>query len=242
MNLEEKIERSKSKERIDFSKYQPAGQHDPLVKLTGSDKLLIEPCWTLENDWEGKRYADYIAEHPEYDGVYVRSELARRLVQAADSLDDACQLVVRAGHRPIEVQKRILRECADDFKRDHPEASDEEVLEHARMFVSDPDVTLPPHVCGAAVDVELVDAKTGEPLDFGSTMNDDSEKSFLYYPQLTETQKNNRHILLTAMLDAGLASCMPEWWHFSYGDQVWAWFYGKTKSLYSPVDLNGAEE
>ena len=237
MNLQEKLERSKSKERIDFSQYQSVDSNDPLVKLTSDGKLKVEPNWTLENNWEGKRYADYIAEHPEYDGVYVRSELAKRLRVAAESLNDTYNLVVRAGHRPIEVQRRILIECADDYKKDHPDASDKEALEHARTFVSDPDITLPPHVCAASVDVELIHTATGELLDFGSKINDDNEKSFLYYPDLTQEQKNNRQILVTAMLDADFASCMPEWWHFSYGDQVWAWFYGKEESLYSPVDL-----
>lgn len=237
MNLEEKVARSKSKERIDFSKYQSADANDPLVKISSNDKLVIEPCWTLKNDWEGRRYADYISTHPKYDGVYVRSELARRLERAAASLDNTYKLVVRAGHRPIEVQRTILAECAEDYKKDHPDVTDEEALNHARTFVSDPDRTLPPHVCGAAVDVELIDATTGKLVDFGGKMNDDNEKSYLHYPDLTKTQKDNRLILLRAMVGAGFASCMPEWWHYSYGDQVWAWFYGESQSLYSPIDL-----
>ena len=78
---------------------------------------------------------------------------------------------------------------------------------------------------------------SGQLLDFGSRVNDDNEKSYLYYPNLTQEQKDNRLMLVTAMIGAGLASCMTEWWHFSYGDQLWAWFYGKENSLYSPIDL-----
>lgn len=237
MDLQKKLNRSASTERINFSKYQSANLDDPLVKIATEGKLIIEPCWTLENDWEGKRYADYIANHAEYDGIYVRSELAKRLEKAANSLNDTYRLVVRAGHRPIEVQRKILIECAEDYKKNHPEATDKDALEHARTYVSDPETTLPPHVCGAAVDVELLDANTGQLLDFGSKINDDNEKSFIYYPGLSKEQKDNRQILLSAMLGADFASCMPEWYHFSYGDQVWAWFYEKEKSLYSPVDL-----
>lgn len=237
MELVVKLQRSKSTERIDFSKYQSINQQDPPVKVKSSNRILVEPNWTLENDWEGKRYADYIAEHPRYDGVYLRSEVAKRLQGAAENLDNIYKLVVRAGHRPIEVQKRILVECAEEYREEHPEISEAEALEHARTFVSDPDITLPPHVCAAAVDVDVIDTETDKLLDFGSKMNDDTEKSFLYYPDLTDTQKANRLMLTTAMLDAGFASCMPEWWHFSYGDQVWAWFYGEDSSLYSPVDL-----
>lgn len=237
MNLDEKIERSKSTEHIDFSKFQSKGIDNPLVKITSENNILVEPCWTLDNDWEGKRYSDYIKEHPNYDGVFLREEVANRLKSAAAKLPENYQLVIRAGHRPIEVQKRILIECAEEYKDEHPGISDEEALEHARDFVSDPDITLPPHVCGAAVDVELKDRETGKLLDFGSKMNDDTDSSYLHYPDLTEEQKSNRMILLTAMLDAGFASCMPEWWHFSYGDQVWAWFYGEAESLYSPIDV-----
>ncbi|TXG77708.1 hypothetical protein E6P97_01120 [Patescibacteria group bacterium] len=237
MNLQQKVERSRSNERIDFSKYQSSGQDDALIKIESSERILVEPCWTIEDDWEGERYRDYIAEHPEYDAVYVRSELATRLQKAAQALPESYRLVVRAGHRPIEVQKRILIDCADDYKEEHPGTSDEKALEHARTFVNDPDLTLPPHVCGAAVDVDVLDTKTGKLLDFGSKLNDDTEKSFLYHPDLTQEQKDNRLMLVTAMLEVGLASCKPEWWHFSYGDQVWAWFYGHEQSLYSPVDI-----
>ncbi len=237
MNLNEKIQRSRSEERIDFSKIKSIDQKVPLVKLESSGKILVEPNWTLENDFEGSMYADYIAEHPEYDGVYVRSELAKRLKNAANNLDEGYRLIIRAGHRPIAVQKRLLKECAEDFKRDNPGVSDEEALAHARTYVSDPDVELPPHVCGAAVDVDVLDTKTNQLLDFGSKVNDDNEKSSLYYPNLTSEQKANRLMLVTAMVGAGLASCKPEWWHYSYGDQVWAWFYGHKDCLYSPVGI-----
>ena len=237
MNLEEKLQRSKSTERIDFSKFQSINKQDPIVKVESIDKIFVAPNWTIPGDFEGRMYADYIAEHPEYDGVYVRSELLKRLTSAAQALGDPYKLVIRTGHRPIGVQKRLLKECAADYKRNNPGISDEKALEHARTFVSDPDFTLPPHVCGAAVDVEIINSNTSTYLDFGSTMNDDSEKSFLYYPDLTNEQRENRLMLVTIMLDAGLASCMPEWWHFSYGDQVWAWFYGEHNSLYSFIDI-----
>lgn len=237
MNLEEKIQRSKSNEKINFSKIKSVNQKVPLVKLESTDKILVEPNWTIGGDFEGGMYADYIAEHPEYDGVYVRSELAKRLKHAANNLDDSFRLVIRAGHRPIAVQKRLLRECAEDFKQDNPGVTDKEALAHARTYVSDPDIELPPHVCGAAVDVDVLDTKTNQLLDFGTKVNDDNEKSSLYYPNLTPEQKANRLMLVTAMVDAGLASCKPEWWHYSYGDQVWAWFYGHKDCLYSPIDI-----
>ena len=208
-------------DRLDFSKYQSINKEDPLVKIETTDNILIEPCGRSRTTGKANGTEITLPDHPEYNGVYVRSELASRLRTAAESVDGKYRLVVRAGHRPIEVQRRILVDCADDYRKDHPEVSDEAALDHARDFVSDPDVTLPPHVCGAAVDVEVLDAATGQLLDFGTKINDDTEKSAIYYPDLTDEQKSNRLMLTTAMLDAGLASCKPEWWHFSYGDQIW---------------------
>src|SRR5476649_1123532 len=111
MNLEEKLQRSRSTERIDFSKIGCIDKQDALVKIESSERILARPNWTIEGDFEGKRYADYILEHPEYDGIYVRSELAVRLVAAAGKLPSGLSLVIRAGHRPIAVQKRLLEDC-----------------------------------------------------------------------------------------------------------------------------------
>ncbi|PIY18478.1 hypothetical protein COZ14_00105 [Candidatus Dojkabacteria bacterium CG_4_10_14_3_um_filter_Dojkabacteria_WS6_41_9] len=237
MNLQQRLERSKSMESVDFSKFQSINTNDALVKVVYTDKLLVVPNWKIPGDFEGGMYADYISEHPKYDGVFVRSEVKIRLEVAANSLKLPYKLVVHAGHRPTAVQKGLLKECAEDYKQNNAGVSDVEALEHARMFVSDPDSTLPPHVCGAAVDAEIVDSSTDRYLDFGSSMNDDNDKSFLYCSGLTKEQKTNRLLLTAAMLDAGFASCMAEWWHYSYGDQLWAWFYGMENSLYSPIDI-----
>ena len=237
MNLEEGLQRSRNNESIDFLKFESLNKQDPLQKIVSSDKIVVAPIWTVPGDFEGEMYAEYISKHPEYDGVYVRSELLQRLEMAAKSLPDPYKLVVRAGHRPIAVQKQLLKECVADYKKENPGISDEEALEHARDFVSDPEIELPPHVCGAAVDVEIIDASTGKYLDFGTAIGDDNEKSFLYYSGLTDEQKNNRLVLTKAMIGAGFASCMTEWWHFYYGDQLWAWFYDERNSLYNPIDI-----
>ncbi len=237
MNTDERVERSKSKERIDYSKIGFSNLEDSLVRVEPSGKISVEPVWTLEGDFEGGMYADYIAKHPEYDGVYVRSELLKRIEKAAESLGEQYKLVVRAGHRPLDVQRRLLKDCMQDYKEDHPEVSDEEALEHARTFVSDPDTSQPPHCCGTAIDVELFDVHSNKLVDFGSAMNVDDDISYLHYDEITPEQKANRMLLLHTMLEQGLASVAFEWWHFSYGDQTWAWFYGEPDSLYGLIDI-----
>ena len=182
-------------------------------------------------------YADYIVEHPEYKHIYVRSELSQMLVKAARSLDRRFKLVVRAGHRPVEVQRRLFREAMQDYINDNPEASGDDALNHARMYISDPDIKLPPHCCGAAVDVDLYDESRNELVDFGCQMNTNTDVSHLHSDKVSEEQKQNRTLLLNTMLEAGFASYYAEWWHFSYGDEIWAWFYRKDSCLYGLTEV-----
>jgi D-alanyl-D-alanine dipeptidase len=235
-SLHERIERSKSMERIDFSEIGCLDIVEPLVEMTPSEGIIIEPFWELKDDFEGERYADYIASHPEYTGVYIRPDLLSRVQAAAQSLDDRYKLVIRAAHRPIEVQRKLLIDCMKDYQINNPEVSEQEALDHARTFVSDPDLMSPPHCCGAAVDVDVFNTETNQYLDFGSKVNDDNQRSYLHYEGLTDKQKENRMILLSVMLDQGMASLASEWWHFSYGDQTWAWFYRQKNSLYGLIE------
>lgn len=234
--LHERIERSKSTERIDYTEIGCLNHTDPLVEMKPTENILVEPYWTIEGDFEGGMYADYMAEHPEYNGVYIRPELLIRVEKAADSLAPQYKLVIRAAHRPRDVQRRLLVECMQDYKDDNPGVSDDEAHKHASLFVSDPDSSPPPHCCGSAVDVDLFDVEKDEYVDFGSPNGADDERSYLHYDGIAAEHKEMRMKLLSAMLDQGLASVAFEWWHFSYGDETWAWFYGQKDCLYGLLE------
>ncbi len=241
MTIEERIERSKSTERIDYSKIGCLNIDEPLIEMHPSEHIIIEPFWTIDGDFEGDRYKAYMADHPEYRGVYIRPELMLRVEKAAESLGPRYKMVVRAAHRPVDVQRHLFEDNMKDYKQDHPGISDEEAFEHTSTYVDDPDNpnSWPSHSV-AAIDVDLLDIETNKLVDFGGTTNDDSERSNLHYDGITPEQKDNRMMLLTAMLAQGMASTAFEWWHFSYGDKTWAWFYDQEDSLYAIAepDLN----
>lgn len=237
MNIDQRIQRSRNAEKIDFSRIGCLDQHDLLVKVDPLSMIKPEPVWDIEDDFEGGFYMEYIAKHPEYNGIYIRPKVLRRLQEAAMSLNERYRLIIRAGHRPIDVQNSELLGCMQNFKKDHPAASDYEALRHARMFVSDPMIELPPHCCGAAVDIDLFDKKYGTLVDFGGRVNQETDTSYLHSNKISQSQQNNRLMLLTVMLNAGFASTAFEWWHYSYGDQTWAWFYGHDNSLYGLIEI-----
>ena len=71
------------------------------------------------------------------------------------------------------------------------------------------------HSRGSAIDLTLLDMKTGKELDMGSPFDLFSEVSHPDYQGITEEQYENRMILRQAMLRNGFQPIDCEWWHFS---------------------------
>lgn len=212
-------------------------QGEPLVAIYSDNWLLIEPIWEKPVDEiEGPLYQEYIKGHPSYNEIFVRKSVANMLEQASKSLDGRYRLILRAGHRPLDVQYKLLAMVKDSYKADNSQASEQEALEFARTFVSDPSIKLPPHCCGAAVDVDMIERKTGQLIDFGCPVNTDDEISFLNTDKINTEQRANRDMLHKVMLEAGFAPYDYEWWHFSYGDTTWAKFYNRPKSIYGLIE------
>ena len=52
-----------------------------------------------------------------------------------------------------------------------------------------------------------------------------------------EEARANRRLLYWLMRDTGFASNPTEWWHFSFGDQMWAQATGAPAALYGGADF-----
>jgi zinc D-Ala-D-Ala dipeptidase len=92
---------------------------------------------------------------------------------------------------------------------------------------SDNPATPPPHSTGAVVDITLVDA-SGQTLDMGGEIDELSARSHPdYYANSTAEKEQiyhaRRQLLYKIMQQAGFCRHPGEWWHFSLGDQMWAW-------------------
>jgi len=70
------------------------------------------------------------------------------------------------------------------------------------------------HTRGSAVDLTIVDMKTHQELDMGSIFDFMGPRSHLDADGLTELQKSNRAILISAMTECGFETYACEWWHF----------------------------
>lgn len=196
--------------------------------------IHVDPFWNTPGNIEGDLQRDYIAAHTEFS-LSVRVSVLKRLQQAQQLLPNHWQLTVKAGHRPYEVQLRLLDYVAKDAGIRHPDWNAAQRLEHARTFVADPRLGCPPHTTGGAVDVDVIDTHTNAPVDMGCPPNTDDEISFLFSKEVSREQHDNRMVLLQAMLDAGFAPLAAEWWHYQYGETTWAAFYGHAETLYDVI-------
>lgn len=176
---------------------------------------------------------------------YLRRGVLERLIQAQRSLQQQhpkWRILIFDAYRPIAVQQYMVdysftQTVAAQGKRVEQLTPQERqaILEDVYQFWAAPShdpATPPPHSTGAAIDITLVD-DDGVEVNMGSPIDEMSSRSFPDYfadesncslPQATRiTIHNNRLLLKQIMANAGFQQHPKEWWHFSWGDQMWAW-------------------
>jgi zinc D-Ala-D-Ala dipeptidase len=84
-------------------------------------------------------------------------------------------------------------------------------------FVADP-ASGSRHNRGCAVDLTLVDARTGRPVAMPSTYDEFSPRASPDYAGGTEDERRHRDLLRAAMEAEGFTVYEFEWWHFDYQD------------------------
>lgn len=72
------------------------------------------------------------------------------------------------------------------------------------------------HTRGTAVDVSLVDLKTGQELDMPTEFDDFTERAWHDNANATPTQKANRELLRAVMTKHGFEPLTTEWWHYDF--------------------------
>lgn len=72
------------------------------------------------------------------------------------------------------------------------------------------------HNRGCAIDLTLIDLKTGKELDMPTGFDSFSKKASANYPHATPQQTNNRELLKTIMHTHGFTVLPTEWWHYDF--------------------------
>lgn len=72
------------------------------------------------------------------------------------------------------------------------------------------------HNRGCAVDVTVIDLKTGKELEMPTKIDDFTLKAHPDYMDLSDSVKSNRALLTSVMKKYGFAQFPTEWWHFDF--------------------------
>ncbi|MCP9929462.1 D-alanyl-D-alanine dipeptidase [Cyanobium sp. AMD-g] len=179
-------------------------------------------------------------------GVISRLQTAQGLLQQQQP---HWRLAIFDAWRPLVVQAFMVRHAFREVCRERgldPDASggpQAAVAAEVDRFWAPPSrdpATPPPHSTGAAVDLTLAEAD-GRPLAMGGEID---AIGALSHPDHYEGSSPGseaadwharRRLLAAVMAAAGFAQHPNEWWHFSHGDQLWAWRCQEPQALYGAV-------
>ncbi len=181
---------------------------------------------------------------------YTRLGVFAKILKAAELLPKGYKFVVLDAWRPIEVQQSLFDAFKTIVRERHPEIEDEgKITEMTTQFVALPsldDKKPSPHNTGGAVDLTIAD-ESGIWLDMGTYFDEMTDRTVTrYYEEKLESGYplsereigicKNRRLLYHIMIKAGFTNYTDEWWHYDFGDQLWAYYNdGKVKAIYSRV-------
>ena len=175
---------------------------------------------------------------PTKNRIFVRETVYQKLLNSQIKLkkiNKNLSLFITYGYRDINIQtKRFLKrlKVISTVFFDDPL----DLYEEIHRYVAVP--TVSGHPTGGAVDTLIIDSKTGIFLDFGTKIYDYRTKDcYVFTPNISREATNNRLSLRNCMLSSGFAPFDGEWWHFSYGDREWAFYYKKKLAIYNQVSL-----
>lgn len=169
------------------------------------------------------------------DKLWLRQSVCHKLVRANARIAPAgLEIFLFDAWRPRSVQAFFHDEWMPrELKRRYPGLTQAALMEEVERYWAAPsqsDQSPAPHATGAAIDL-TVRWKGGEQLWMGSLFDD---VTALAHRDRFETldhdnfsfsdqeARANRRLLHWLMVEEGFVGHPDEWWHFSWGDQMWA--------------------
>ncbi|MCQ9199386.1 MAG: D-Ala-D-Ala dipeptidase [Prochlorococcus marinus CUG1437] len=219
------------------------------IKDNGDKLIAIPSCLKF---FDPHPYFHLGAPYKDKTSIWkLREKVINRLVKVNDYLisKSSFNLLIYDSWRPLEVQefmfkRAFLLEC----KKSDIDISFENIksypsiLKKVEKFWAYPSYDArcpPPHSTGGALDVCLSD-KDGNLVEMGSMVDQMDETSNPYFYASIKNEEaiiwnSRRNLLREIMTKFGFAQHPNEWWHFSYGDQLWAWKNKKENALYGKI-------
>ncbi len=204
---------------------------DELVKIEPSERMKCRSMY-FEAKIEGS-----------LPDIWLRKNVVHRLGVALNFLPKNLGILLLDGWRPYEVQMALRNLVAQDLKDSQPHLSDVDLLRLLNQFVAEPRQQLDspsPHLTGGSVDLTLFDVETGEILNMGTDFDSPEPESWTaaFEGQANDEVIQHRRYLYNAMILSGFTNLPTEWWHFDFGNQLWAYYSNEPYAMYSATSMN----
>lgn len=172
---------------------------------------------------------------------FVRKTVAEKLQKVSEILPEGINLVLIEGYRTLKSQQESWDKKFQKLKSENPNWTNDEVEKQVRLVIAKP-TPLANHHCGGAIDVTLA-YEDGNLLDMGTpypseAMSNEWYKKFqMLSDEISDKQKLNRKILRDAMETQDFVWYPGEWWHYCWGDRMWAVYSSQKECFYGPIEL-----
>ncbi len=197
-----------------------------------------DPLIPVEGFFQKPQY--YIQNHTNSPQMFLRSAVVEKLRSVEEELNQfGYRLVIWDCWRSRNLQNTLFDSFYHQIQNQYPSESESEISLRTLQFVQDArDLNkVSPHLSGGAVDLSLAlldgnEIEMGAPFDYLGP-----ESSSLYFegPGKNEEIRRKRRILRDAMYNQGFSGWPEEFWHFDYGNQLWAFTLGEKAAFYGEV-------
>lgn len=192
--------------------------NDPLVRIDENEEIII---------------ADRLKKP-----VYLRKHVYDMLQRFIDDVkQDRYRIKLYDAYRSFKEQKESWEQRIKETKLENPDLSDSEIVKLTSLKVSSvmDKNNVGGHQTGGAIDITLVDSE-GKEIDMGTKYEEYNEKTYTNNKTITDKQKKNRKYMLEKLEKLGFNNFPAEWWHFSYGDKMWAAYKNKNTCMYGYIE------
>lgn len=199
----------------------PVKENDSsLISLKESGfKLIFEP--SIKKDYK------YLVREAVYNKIGRISEQLTRENKV---------LIIRSGWRSFKHQRLLWRNFYNLLQKKNPHKQKTEIREMVANFIALKKKSM--HSTGGAVDALIYDLKNDCIMDFGTNKGYEinlNKKCYPYHPDISLRAKKNRKLLISLFEHEDFVCDLREFWHFDYGNTVWALEKKKKYAIYDII-------
>lgn len=207
-----------------------------------SDANLPEPNWICEIE-----NPPLLTTIDEKDGLFfchmytkerrIRYYIYEMLLRAKQYLPAGYYFKIYEAYRPLAYQIQLWEKVIAEQKKLNPHLNpeSEEFIALCDVYCANPYRQGSGHQSGAAIDVTLCD-QAGIEYDMGGAIRGFTQTADFDYPVSLEA-RHHRLILREALQKAGFVNYPSEWWHYSFGDRLWARLTKSAIAFFAPIDI-----